>query len=341
MQYSALLLLASTAFAHFRVPFPGERNATNWDTQTTGPCGGANRPVLPRYEWNPQGSPVEIAYHHTYGVGTLFYCGSGDCDESADFDTLLYAPVDQTKGNFCIPALQLPEEFNKINSTGVVQIVYADPNPKGGYTYMYNCIDVIVSEDGPLFDGQCSNSTDVEIKIDEGIAELEASSIVPLDEIETLTYLESARAIEASKTAASASATMGGMDMGGMSGMDMGGHDHGHTSASAEHEHGSMTGMEHEHGSMTGMDHEHGSMTGMEHGHGSMTGMEHGHGSMTGMEHGHGSMTTVVSSGHAHGQSSSAPAPATSAEPSKSSSAGAVKLAVSANAIAALIAMLM
>lgn len=318
MKYTTVLLFASNALAHFRVPFPGERNATNWDTQTIGPCGGANRPVLPRYEWNPQGSPVEIGYHHTYGVGTLFYCGEGDCTDSADFTELLYAPIDQTKGNFCIPALQLPEKFNKLNDTGVIQIVYADPNEKGGYTYMYNCIDVVVSNDGPLFDGQCSNSTGTEISIDEGVAELEASSIVPLDEIETLTYLEAAR------TATSSAEASGMNGMSGMSGMGgAGGHDHGGNGG-----HGGMSGMDHSTSHHSGMAMDHTT------GHGGMSGMggmdHHTNDGMSGMQ---GpttseSMTTITTA-------TSRPA---SESTSTTSTAGAARVFATGHLVAAVIA---
>lgn len=235
-----LSLLTSSAEAHFRVPFPGERNATNWDTQTISPCGGDNAVVFPRYEWNPKGSPVEINYHHMYGVGAIYFCGSGNCTTGADFNELIYEPVDQTKGNFCIPAVQLPEKYNKINSTGVIQIIYGAPGKEDGdYDFMYNCIDVVVSNDGPTFDGQCSNSTEF-AEADTQVAALEAKNgNEQIDKISSFSYL--AKAIDSTASGASgnfSAATttsmnmgMGGMsDMGGMTGMgDMSGMDMGTT----------------------------------------------------------------------------------------------------------------
>lgn len=224
-------LLASTAEAHFRIPYPGERNATNWDTQTTSPCGGDNAVVLPRYDWNPKGSPVEINYHHYYGVAAIYFCGSDNCTTGADFNELIYEPVDQTKGNFCIPALQLPSKYNKVNSTGVVQIIYGAPSNKAGdYDFMYNCIDVIVSEDGPIFDGtQCSNSSST-IEYDEQVAQIEEeNNDEQIDKITSMSYLEKVRistqsANSVASNASKASATTSSDDMGGMnmSGMDMG-----------------------------------------------------------------------------------------------------------------------
>lgn len=234
-----LSLLASSAEAHFRVPFPGERNATNWDTQTTSPCGGDNAVVFPRYEWNPKGSPVEISFHHMYGVGAIYFCGSGNCTTGADFNELIYEPVDQTMGNFCIPAVQLPKKYNRVNSTGVIQIIYGAPGKEDGdYDFMYNCIDVVVSEDGPTFDGQCSNSTEF-AAVDTQVAALEEKNgEEQIDKISSFSYLAKAIAsttasgvsrVSGASGVAAASATstsmdmgMGGMsDMGDMPGMDM------------------------------------------------------------------------------------------------------------------------
>lgn len=236
-----LSLLASSAEAHFRVPFPGERNATNWDTQTTSPCGGDNSVVLPRYEWNPKGSPIEINYHHSFGVGAIYFCGSGNCTTGADFDELIYEPVDQTVGNFCIPAVQLPDKYNKVNSTGVIQIIYGTPGKKDGdYEFMYNCVDVIVSEDGPTFNGQCSNSTNF-AEFDTQVAALEAkNNDEQIDKISSFSYLEkvivstaklgsassrasaTTSAVSGKSTSTSMDMEMGGMsDMDGMPGMDM------------------------------------------------------------------------------------------------------------------------
>ncbi|KAG0682516.1 hypothetical protein C6P40_001672 [Pichia californica] len=249
-----LSLLASTAEAHFRIPYPGERNSTNWDTQTKSPCGGDNAFVFPRYEWNPEGSPVEINYHHLYGVGAIYFCGNGNCTTGADFDELIYEPVDQTVGNFCIPALQLPSKYNKVNTTGVIQIIYGAPsNEAGDYEFMYNCIDVIVSKDGPVYDGtQCINSS-TSIEHDGQVNEVEENNgDEQLNLISSISYLENVRISTqsvnsvSSKAAGSLSGSgyvsttslsddMAGMDMGstttatitssinmsGMPGMDM------------------------------------------------------------------------------------------------------------------------
>jgi hypothetical protein len=150
-----LSLLAAGAEAHFPVPFPGERNATNFATQIQSPCGGSNNVVLPRYKWNPAGLSVEIAYRHEYGVGAIYFCGSEDCSTGENFNHLLYEPIDQFMGNFCIPAVQLPGQFNKINSTGVIQIVHESLGKSEGYEFMYDCVDVVVSQNGQTFGGQC------------------------------------------------------------------------------------------------------------------------------------------------------------------------------------------
>ena len=224
-QIALVTLLSEVVSAHFRVPFPGERNATNWDTQTESPCGGDNKAVLPRYEWNPNGSPIEINYHHTFGVGAMYFCGSGNCTTGSDFNELIYEPIDQQKGNFCLPSVEIPSKYNKINQTGVIQIIYAANSKDGkGYEYMYNCVDVIVSENGPIFNGQCSNST--QGSFDEGVAKLEKVATKQLDSFSVLTYLDahkgSASAIGSKSvtTTSSMDMNMGSMDM---SGMDMGG----------------------------------------------------------------------------------------------------------------------
>lgn len=214
----SILSAATGVQAHFRVPFPGERNATNWDTQTESPCGGDNYPVLPAFEWNPAGSPVEINYKHNFGVGAIYFCGNGDCTTGDDFDELIYEPVDQHKGNFCIPSVQLPAKYNKVNQTGVVQIIYATLGKEGGYEYMYNCVDVVVSENGPTFNGQCANSTDLDIAWDEGAATLvSAHDEEQIDKIATLTYLDAFNT-----TTAGSASTTSSMDM-GMGGMTMDG----------------------------------------------------------------------------------------------------------------------
>ena len=220
-QIVLVTLLSEVVSAHFRVPFPGERNATNWDTQTESPCGGDNKAVLPRYEWNPNGSPIEINYHHTFGVGAMYFCGSGNCTTGSDFNELIYEPIDQQKGNFCLPSVEIPSKYNKINQTGVIQIIYAANSKDGkGYEYMYNCVDVIVSENGPIFNGQCSNST--QGSFDEGVAKLEKVATKQLDSFSVLTYLDahkdSASAIGSKSvtTTSSMDMDMGGMDMSGM-----------------------------------------------------------------------------------------------------------------------------
>lgn len=291
MQLTTLLLLASTVTAHFRVPFPGERNSTNWSTQNVSPCGGADQVVLPRYEWNPQGSPIEITYNHQYGVGAMYFCGSGNCTTGDDFNELVYSPIDQVKGNFCIPALQMPSKYNEVNTTGVLQIIYAALGDDGGYEYMYNCVDVVISEDGPLFDGQCSNST--QPTEDFGVASIEAQSVVQLDQISTLTFLDAAKTSGSASGSASASATASmDMDMSGMSGMDMSG----------------------------------------------MSGMDMSTTLITSSTRGSGSVTTVSDS---DSKSASSSASASASASSSKSTGGAIRLAVGANAIAALIALVL
>lgn len=230
-QIVLVTLLSEVVSAHFRVPFPGERNATNWDTQTESPCGGDNKAVLPRYEWNPNGSPIEINYHHTFGVGAMYFCGNGNCTTGSDFNELIYEPIDQQKGNFCLPSVEIPSKYNKINQTGVIQIIYAANSKDGkGYEYMYNCVDVIVSENGPIFNGQCSNST--QGSFDEGVAKLEKVATKQLDSFSVLTYLDAHKGSVSDIGSKSVTTTSSmDMDMGGMtmsttsslsSSMDMG-----------------------------------------------------------------------------------------------------------------------
>ncbi|GME82878.1 unnamed protein product [Ambrosiozyma monospora] len=192
----ASAILASTALAHFRIPYPGERNATNWDTQTTGPCGGDNSVVEPRFEWNPEGSPLELFMHHNDSVGAIYFCGKDECSEASDFDTLLYEPYDHHKaGNYCIPAVVLPDDFNKENQTGTIQVIYAG-NKEGGseltdLTFMYNCLDIVVSSDGPIYDGsQCSNSS--EISLDQHVdKDINESNVKQLDQETSIAYMVS------------------------------------------------------------------------------------------------------------------------------------------------------
>lgn len=221
-QIILLSLLASTAEAHFRIPYPGERDPNNTATQTEGPCGGSNSIVLPRYKWNPKGSPIDISYEHDYGIGAIYFCGSENCTSGSDFDVLVYEPYDQTVGNFCIPSVQLPDEYNKINTTGVLQVAYSGPKPDTGELhYMFSCIDIIVSDDGPIYDGQCHNDT-IQAVFDKAIdEEVKDNNNEQLSAIASFTYissgLESRSASEASKASGSGSAKASGSASGSAS----------------------------------------------------------------------------------------------------------------------------
>ncbi|GMG52981.1 unnamed protein product [Ambrosiozyma monospora] len=211
----ASAILASTASAHFRIPYPGERNATNWDTQTTGPCGGDNSVVEPRFEWNPDGSPLELFMHHNESVGAIYFCGKDECSQASDFDTLLYEPYDHHgAGNYCIPAVVLPDDFNKENQTGTIQVIYAGTG-KGDVTsldFMYNCLDIVVSNDGPIYDGtQCSNSSQISLdaQLDQDINE---SNVKQLDQETSISYLVNV-AKEASATASASGNSSMAMSM--------------------------------------------------------------------------------------------------------------------------------
>ncbi|ODV86007.1 hypothetical protein CANARDRAFT_7367 [[Candida] arabinofermentans NRRL YB-2248] len=228
----SLATLAATAYAHFRIPFPGERNATNFDTQTTGPCGGDNSVVSPRYKWNPEGSPLELLNHHVLSVFAIYFCPYASCTESDDFDVLLSEPLDLGKGNFCVSALELPSKYNNVNQTGTIQVIAAGTSDDyGEYEYMYNCVDIIVSEDGPVYDGtQCSNST--EIEYDEGADSIYESEGTTLYELESVSEFTALNAYWSSTMESAAKASgvtsMSGMTMDAattiddMSGMDMG-----------------------------------------------------------------------------------------------------------------------
>ncbi|KAG0691347.1 hypothetical protein C6P40_001631 [Pichia californica] len=208
-----LSLLASTVEAHFKINFPGQRNPNTGNAELSLPCGGNN--ITERYEWNPDGSPVGIYYNHNYGIGAMYYCGNGNCTTNDDFDELIYEPIDQTVGNFCIPSLQLPEKYNKVNNTGVIQIIYATQGDEvDEYDFMYNCIDIVVSKTGPTFDGQCSNSSSLIEYDSQGASFEDSNNNEQIDEISSISYLEMIRASTLANNALASASDMSGMNMG-------------------------------------------------------------------------------------------------------------------------------
>lgn len=193
---AVIALLASAAEAHFRIPFPGERNASNYDTQTESPCGGSNDVVLPRFQWNPDGSPLDTKMGHNGSVAAVYLCAEDECTTEDDFDvlvddwSLLYA------GNYCIESLQLPDEYNDVGTNLTLEIIYVAINAGSEktnngekYKYFYNCLDIEVSDDGPTWDGtQCYNTTDDDPEYDSNLAsQLESTR---LDEIETISFVD-------------------------------------------------------------------------------------------------------------------------------------------------------
>lgn len=186
----------SSASAHFRIPFPGERNSTNWATQEQAPCGGANRTVNPRYLWNPEGSPVDINMFHNASVGAVYYCGKDDCKSLSDFDTLVMEPFDITNpANFCMPALELPSKYNKNGKKGTLQFMFAAlDSDQSKYEYMYNCIDIEVNTQGPKYTNQCSNTTSATVRRDAGLASaIGTDAKTKIDKVSTLSFLEDAK----------------------------------------------------------------------------------------------------------------------------------------------------
>ncbi|SSD60268.1 uncharacterized protein SCODWIG_02029 [Saccharomycodes ludwigii] len=274
------LALAPAVNAHFRIPFPGERNSTNWGTQTTAPCGGDNTTVLPRYEWNPNGSPIDLFMHHNKSVGAIYLCPKDDCSKVEDFDIVVREPFDMfTPGNFCIPALQIPSEYNKEGFNGTLQVVYASTGSTyGDYMYMYNCVDFTISSDGPIYNGsQCSNTSqtivanDTVLDAEFSSEEATLTSAAPLMSSQSYSLLNSfftyTKNMTTTATTANSSATgMAGMDMSGMdmSGMDMSGMDM--STTTAVNSTSTMSGMDMSGMSMSGMD-----MSGMD-----MSGMDMG-----------------------------------------------------------------
>ncbi|GME88218.1 unnamed protein product [[Candida] boidinii] len=214
----SLLLSIVCVEAHFRIPIPGERNATNWATQLTGPCGGANEVVLPRFKWNPSGSPLELFMHHPFAIGAIYYCNKDNCTETEDFDQLIYEPFDtKGAGNFCISALTLPDEFNVEGDVGTLQVIFGGTSEVGEYDFMYNCLDIVIDSDGETYDDvlSCDNSTVT--TYDEQVDELVKNG-TKIDEITQFDYLdELEESAESAASASSAASEMGGMD--GMPGM--------------------------------------------------------------------------------------------------------------------------
>ncbi|ODQ82485.1 hypothetical protein BABINDRAFT_72853 [Babjeviella inositovora NRRL Y-12698] len=214
------LFLASSALAHFRIVYPGERNATNWDTQTTGPCGGANRVVEPRFLFKPEGSPLELTQHHSLSIGQVRFCPGEDCNTQEDFSVILLDSFEQTgAGNFCVPALSIPY---KTGTNGTIQVTYTGLGEVAGeYDNMYNCLDITVSDEGASFSGQCFNSSSSvisPIKLDSNVIS-NATNITVLD-----SYFSSTKSVAATASASSSSRDMAGMDMSGMDMSGMSGH---------------------------------------------------------------------------------------------------------------------
>lgn len=233
-----ILCLATIVEGHFRIPFPGERNATNWGTQLEGPCGGDDVVVFPRYPWNPKGSPIDLNMYHNRSVGAIYFCPHETCNSTADFDILLKSPFDMVgAGNFCITSLNLPEEYQEEGLNGTIQVIYAGTSENySEYDYMYNCVDIVVSSEGPLFNGsQCSNTTGVQEYYDGAIDSsfsLEENSLLSKTEVPSLEGIqpntllnEYYNATKGSTTTSAGNQTIGTSsmscmtDMAGMSGM--------------------------------------------------------------------------------------------------------------------------
>lgn len=186
-----LAIFTTVAQAHFRIPFPGERDAENWSTQLEAPCGGDNSVVLPRYKWNTKGSPIDLNIHHSKSVASIYFCPGDNCQTDADFSTLVYEPWQmESAANFCIPALTLPSDYNKAGQVGTLQVIFAGTtSTEGDYEYMYNCVDIVVDDDGPVYDGsQCTNTTGSDAYFEKDIDE-EAKN-TRFDSMSTFTILD-------------------------------------------------------------------------------------------------------------------------------------------------------
>ncbi|CDK26314.1 unnamed protein product [Kuraishia capsulata CBS 1993] len=210
------LLFAATAYAHFRIPFPGERNSTNFPTQSEGPCGGSNFIRQPRFEWNPNGSPIQIYSHHNFVIGGIYFCEGNDCLTTADFvdANAVYDPFHLHKpGNFCIPSLDLDA---KTGTNGTIQVaLVGSGDSEDEYSWTYNCVDVTISKEGPVFKNQCSNNT-VEIVYVDDFPNGDIKNVTDFTLLDE--YYEGT--VSATGTADPYSTmAMSGMDM---SGMDMG-----------------------------------------------------------------------------------------------------------------------
>ncbi|ODQ79872.1 hypothetical protein BABINDRAFT_161548 [Babjeviella inositovora NRRL Y-12698] len=212
---AATLFFASTALAHFRIPYPGERNATNWDTQTTGPCGGDNSVVEPRFLFNPLGSPLDLNMKHNLSVGQVRFCPGDDCTTQADFSVILVDSYEHKGvGNYCIPAVLIPFPDG---TNGTIQVIYAGTgDAEGEYDHMFNCLDVTVSSEGEQFSGQCTNSSNVAITpihLDSNLV-ANATNITILN-----SFYESTMSAAAAASATATDGGMAGMDMSDMCGM--------------------------------------------------------------------------------------------------------------------------
>ncbi|KAG7192551.1 uncharacterized protein KQ657_001650 [Scheffersomyces spartinae] len=149
-------LLASSVSAHFVVEYPGDRGS-NEKTQTIGPCGGMNSTVLPRYLWNPKGSPVGVHQHHNLTIFQFNYCPGESCTTQKDFTETVFGTFEQEfTGSLCLPNVVIPGD---VGSNGTLQIVFQKDNK-----YMYNCIDLTISDKANQWNGSdCSNSTGINI----------------------------------------------------------------------------------------------------------------------------------------------------------------------------------
>lgn len=148
--------LATSVSGHFVVDYPGDRGS-NEKTQTIGPCGGLNSTVLPRYLWNSEGSPLGIDQHHNLTIFQFNYCSGDSCKTQADFSEAIWGPFEQEyHGSLCLPKVVIPGD---VGSNGTLQIVFQKDDE-----YMYNCIDLTISDKGDKWNGSdCSNDTGINI----------------------------------------------------------------------------------------------------------------------------------------------------------------------------------
>ncbi len=156
----SLATLTQSVMGHFSILVPGSRGS-NHDTQTEGPCGGKTEVVLPRIDFNPKGTPIGLKNGHTQVYGEINLCLSDNCTTQDNFNITIWNEWEQLgAGNYCIPDVTLPSGLAE-GTNGTIQVVYlADDG------YLYNCVDVTLSNEGITESSLCTNSTGVTAKFD-------------------------------------------------------------------------------------------------------------------------------------------------------------------------------